>query len=61
MHKQVMNNRLRVSVGLCWTDRRTAYLYNLVFLGFIDLTGQAAASDSVMYNELIRLETRLFV
>lgn len=38
-----------------------AYLYNLVFLGFIDLAGQAAAGDSVMDDELVGLKTWLLV
>lgn len=38
-----------------------AYLYNLVFLWFIDLAGQAAASDSIMDDELVGLKARLLV
>lgn len=41
--------------------RRTAYLYNLVFLGFVDLASQAAAGDGVMDNELVGLKTWLLV
>lgn len=37
------------------------YLYNLVFLWFIDLAGQTAASDSIMDNELVGLKARLLV
>lgn len=38
-----------------------AYLYNLVFLWFIDLASQAAAGDSIMDDELVRLKARLLV
>lgn len=38
-----------------------AYLDNLVFLWFIDLASQAAASDSVMDDELVGLKARLLV
>lgn len=38
-----------------------AYLYNLVFLGFVDLASQAAAGDGVMDNELVGLKTWLLV
>lgn len=37
------------------------FLYNLVFLWFIDLAGQAAASDCIMDDELVRLKARLLV
>lgn len=37
------------------------YLYNLVFLWFIDLAGQAAAGDSIMDDELVGLKARLLV
>lgn len=36
-------------------------LYNLVFLWFIDLAGQAAASDSIVDDELVGLKARLLV
>lgn len=38
-----------------------AYLYNLVFLWFIDLASQAAASDSIMNDELVGLKAWLLV
>lgn len=38
-----------------------AYLYNLVFLWFIDLASQAAASYSVMNDELVGLKAWFLV
>lgn len=37
------------------------FLYNFVFLWFVDLAGQAAASDSIMDYKLVGLKARLLV
>lgn len=37
------------------------FLYNLVFLRFVDLASQAAASDGIVDDELVGLKARLLV
>lgn len=60
-------NRSELTAGISEEDEEVIgcallhFLYNLVFLWFIDLASQAAASNGIMDDELIGLKARLFV